>query len=308
MSKTHRGKRGGRKGDTPIFDKALAENVTEKTQYEQWIIALALMRYEWTLPGTCNARYLEERLLFSGHATIAKDPESPVWYSIGSAGMGDLNPYGEPLTWQCMGADGKTLFNADWSSGVYIWDRESHVCLWPKLSALADKLSRYARTEGINLLHQFTPYLITAPEEQVQGVQNVFAQMVAGQPAIIGYESLSTLAESGVQALSTNVEWIGDKLQAGALGCWGEVFRILGIPHLQYEKKERLITDEADTTLAPTRLMLDDGLRAREKAADYLYDTFGLDVDVRVNPMIEKLFEGEPMDVGSEVDTDGQAL
>lgn len=295
MGKTHRGKRGGGRNSTPVFDKALAENITEKTQYEQWIIALALMRYEWDLPATCNARYLEERLLFTGHATIAQDPSSPVWYSIGSAGRGDLNAYGEPLTWQCIGANGQTVFEADWSTGAYIWDRESHVCLWPKLSALADKLSRYARTEGVNLMHQFTPYIVTAPEEQVQSVQNVFAQMVAGQVAVIGYEQLGQLASSGIDALTTGVEWIGDKLQAGALGCWGEVFRILGIPHLQYEKKERLITDEAETTLAPTRLMLDDGLRARERAADYLYSEFGLNVDVRVNPMIEDMFAGEPV-------------
>lgn len=301
MGKTHRGKRGGGRKTSPIYDKALAVNGIEAAQYLQWITSLALMRYEWEgLPDTCSPRFLEQTLLYTGHATIARD-KSGAWLTLQASNIGELNPYGDPVRWQCIGMNGRVYFESDWSRGVYMFDRKSRACLWAKLSLLADKLARYSRTENVNLLHQFTPYLITAPDEQVQSVQNVFAQVVAGQPAIVGYDSLSDLVSNGIQAIQTNVEWRGDKLQAGALGVWGEVFRILGIPHLQYEKRERLITDEAETTLAPTRLALMDGLEGRREVLGDLA-RLGIHASVRINPVIERLFEGEPQ--GGEVSRD----
>ena len=294
--KTHRGRRGSGRGQrtNDVYNQALAENTIEFTQYMEWITSLAMSRFEYEgLPETCDARYLEECLLYFGQATIAAPEDMPdIYFSIQAAATGELTPYGKPMRWRCIGADGKTNFAASWETGTFIYDRKSRANLWGKLESCAKRLARYSRTENINLMHQFTPYLVTAPEEQVQSVQNVFAQTVSGQAAVVGYEALSDLIKNGIDTIDTQVEWIGDKLQTGALGTWSEVFRILGIPHLQFEKAERMITDEAETTLVPTRLMLEDALAAREEGLDWFNKRFGFNATVSVNPTIQALYDG----------------
>lgn len=307
--KTHRGKRGSGKSK-PTYNQALAENALDYTQYLQWITSLALSRFEYEgLPDTCDARYLEESLLFYGNATIAAPEDTPdIFYSIRAAAQNELTPYGKPKQWRCLGADGVTNFAATWDTGTYIYDRKSRACLWGKLDSCARRLARYSRTENVNLLHQFTPYLITAPEEQVQSLQNVFAQTISGQAAVIGYEALADLVSQGITTIQTNVEWIGDKLQTGALGCWGEVFRILGIPHLQFEKSERLITDEAETTLVPTRIMLEDCLYARQEGLEWFNKRFGFNVQVKINPTIEAMYEGMQVNREEASDDDDSSV
>ena len=302
MGKTHRGKRGGRRnrpacgGPVPSSYGAVNQAVgfynLEYSQYLAWIVAIAQTRFVWSgLPDTCDERFLERALIMTGHASIAKVPETGVWMSLQAASMGDLNAYGNPVRWQCIGYNGKAFYEAGIDTGVYAYERRSRANLWGKLTLLARKLAKYARTESVNLSHQFTPFLITAPEEQVQSVSNVYAQLDEGQPAVVGYKGLGELVKDGIGAIDTKVEWKGDKLQSGALGVWGEVFRILGIPHLAFEKRERMITDEAQTTLVPTKLMLEDALNARLDACREL-ERFGLSVSVEVNPEITMLFEG----------------
>lgn len=292
MAKAHRGKRGsGRAKKQNIYDQALAENTIEFTQYLDWIASLALSRFVYSgLPDSCDAEYLEQCLLFDGHATIAHLPDDPsTWLSVAASGAHGLTAYGKPVEWQALAANGST-FDVSWDTGTYIFDRKSRTCFWPKLEGCAHRLARYSRTENVNLIHQFTPFLVTAPEDKILDLQNVFAQTISGQVAILGLDALAEVVSNGVTTVDTQVEWIGDKLQSGALGVWSEVFRILGIPHLQFEKRERMITDEAQTTMGPTRLMLDDCLEARRAGVEWINKLFGLNIQVEINPIIAEMF------------------
>ena len=61
----------------------------------------------------------------------------------------------------------------------------------------------------------------------------------------------------------------------------------LGIPHLAFEKGERMIEDEARANTAPTNVMLLDCLQARREFAEKANRKFGLDNHVYFNEDLE---------------------
>lgn len=313
--------RGGRpRGMTQpavYSDTALAKNAVQMMEYQNWMLAILQQRFIWEgLPETCDERYLERKLAIAGVATIAHDVTLPdVWMSVGAGAYGDRDAYNNPISWQAIGENGKAIFQVNrYANGVMVYDRKSRIEFWPKMCGIARKMAVYSRVEETNVLQQSTPYIVAAPEEQIMAAANVLGRLMAGDAAVYGYESLGSIAEDAIKVFPMKAEWLGDKLQAGALGCMSEFFRLAGIPHLQFEKGERMITDEARNSAAPTRLMLDDALKAREQAAREFNELSGLNVSVKVNPVIENMYNdlaarggGEDGAVPSAGDGDGMA-
>ena len=61
----------------------------------------------------------------------------------------------------------------------------------------------------------------------------------------------------------------------------------LGIPHLAFEKGERMIEDEARANTAPTNIMLMDCLKARRDFCEVANAKFGLELGVYFNEDLE---------------------
>ena len=53
-----------------------------------------------------------------------------------------------------------------------------------------------------------------------------------------------------------------------------------------FEKKERLITDEIENSTTHSNLILWDGLRNRQKGANYINKCFGTKINVEINPVL----------------------
>lgn len=279
----------------PTQNYALNANVVDAQEYLNWILSLCLLRYEWHgLPNTCSERFLETCLNLSGCATICFDEKTPdAVLTLNAGSYSEYNVYGEPTAWAAMGVGtGQTEFFTvkKGINGVFVWDRYSRLCFWPKLTRLANKLARYARTEDVNLFQQNTPYIVTAPEDKIIDVQTAFGAIAAGQPAIVGYDGLSETINNGIKVANTGAEWKGEQFQKGALGVWSEIFRLIGIPHVAFEKAERINVDEAKTAYAPARLMLDDGLKARQEACDEWNRLFNANISVNISPYVESMY------------------
>lgn len=297
MSNNRRGKRGSGKTKRnqcsyPQQNQAIASNQLQYSAYLSWLFSLAVNTFEWQgLPPGCDARYLEMSLCAYGTATVAHKPDESIWWSLRAGGGSEPNAYGNPTRWQAMGDNGRVFFDVTPENGFLVWERKSRTMMYPKLDMLARKLAKYERVESVNLSHQFVPWMVETTEEQAYTVENILAQALSGQVAVFGVGGAFDGIKDGINATSTKTEWIGDKLQKGALGVWGEAYRIMGIPHLQFEKTERMITDEAQTTLVPTRISLDDRLESRMELVRWLHDVGFADADVRVSPRIAEGFE-----------------
>jgi len=245
--------------------------------YRQWILSMAINRYKWlNLPETCDERYLEFTLLRNGVASIAYPEKMPgVFFSTMTNLDGRWNVYDTPCHWQSIGNNGWN-FNASPKTGVLVYENRLRMPTWQQIEYFARRLAALDRVEDINMQQQRTPYLITAPREQVNDAKQMYKQIAGGEPAILGKSNLSAI---NIEAINTGVPYLGKELSDKKLALWDEIYNFLGISHVG-QKSERLTSEEVSASNEPSNLMALDGLTARRDAAETLNTRFGLDVHV----------------------------
>lgn len=264
------------------------------------LIRLATNRFRWDgLPDTVNIKYLEMCLLTNGYATIAHPDNNELenlWYGLQVSTMGDLSPYGEPMEWRAMGANGKTWFDVrEGKNGVLIYNSNQFVnsfvpgydSTWNMIQFLARKLAHYERTEDSNLAMQQTSWFVTCSQEKKMDAINMFKNLNGYEPAIIASPTFRD--EIGIDVIKTDVPFLGEQLTNGKRNVLNQAYTYLGIPHLDYEKTERMITSEAQGQNAPTTIRLLDALQPRRRAAERLGKLLGTEVTVTLNSDLETI-------------------
>jgi len=260
------------------------------------VLRLALSRFRWEgLPDTCNARFLEWSLITNGMATFAYEPNdaSKTWLSLKAVPLGKYSPYGEPLNWQALGygdsvaqgdADGNYTipFNVEYGkNGVIIYENVSWINPWPMLRKLAMKLTRYDRTEDINLAMQFAQVMFECPKDQKQQLINTVKGIAGFEPITMGIEGYAN--EVSMSVLTSGVPLVTDQLHSGKHNIMSELYTFLGIDHLAFEKNERMTDRETGANDTPTGVFLADELKARQDAAEWLSERIGSEVTVSLN-------------------------
>ena len=263
-------------------ERAFAKNLTE-------LLALAMNRFRWVnLPDTCDERFLEWCLHRNGTATICHERDMPdVWQSLICSPYGEFDSYGIPLKWRASGFGNKThMYDVDNDTGVIVYYSYSRQNPWNALEMFARKMAHYERTEDINLTHQHKPWVFTAPQEKKLELTNLLKQAMGGEPAVLGDKSYLDITKA-VTAIDTKVPLVTLDLARSKQNVLNDALLYLGIPHLAFEKGERMIEDEARANTAPTNIMLLDCLKARRQACDKLNRRFGLNIEVYFNEDLE---------------------
>lgn len=253
------------------------------------LISIALNRFRWEgLPDTCDARYMEKQLLRTGLVTMShkKDDIVPVLTTLQAMPFGKYNMYGLPTRWRAVGYDGVTNYNCDDKNGVLCWYSYSRVYPWNALEIYARRMAHYERTEDVNLTQQMKPFIGIAPQEKKLELVNLLKQVEGGEPAILGDTGLEQLVDK-VSVLDLKVPLITEELAQGYQNTLNAALLFLGVPHLAFEKGERMIEREAMANTAPTTVMLLDCLQARREFCKKVNAKFGLDVHVYFNDDLE---------------------
>lgn len=247
------------------------------------LLSLAMNRFRWVnLPDTCDARFLELQLHKCGIATFCHAEGMPdVWQTLVANPYGEFNCYGIPVKWRATGYD-QTNYEVTPETGELIYYSFSRLNPWTMLDMYARKLANYERTEDVNLFHQRKPMVFVAPQEKKLELTNMLKQVDGFEPAILGDGNFSNLVDD-VKAIDTKVPLITEELGRSWQNSLNQALLYLGIPHLAFEKGERMIEDEARANSAPTNIMLLDCLQARRQACDSINRKFGFDIEVHFN-------------------------
>lgn len=285
------------------------------------LLALAINRFRWEgLPETCDARYLEKILHRNGVATLSykRDEPARIYTTLQAMPTGVYNMYGLPTTWRAVGYDGLTDYEVDGENGELCYYSYARVSPWNALEIYARKMAHYERTEDVNLTQQMKPFIGIAPQEKKLELVNLLKQVQGGEPAILGDEGFLDLVNK-VTVLDTKVPIITEELARSHQNVLNQALLYLGIPHLAFEKGERMIEDEARANTAPTNIMLLDCLDARREFVAKANKKFGLNIRVYFNEDLESynfnythnieqmaqddyLGMNEPKEVGSDAD------
>lgn len=263
------------------FRDAILMNDATYNDYLMRMKKIALSMFEWlNLPDTMNARYLEQCLFYNGQAGLLYD-EDYGFINTQVADSGYINIYGLPTKLNCYS------FRFNKMRELYIpnsnlppeeevilvmnnYDRmptSATICLF------AQRLTEAQRTADINIKAQRTPILIPVDQKQYYTMKKMYEEYDGNTPAI--YADKNLINADMLKAIKTDAPFIANDIMEYKRLIWNEFLSTLGISNLD-EKRERLITSEADSNNELINMNMQSLLIPRKQACKEFNEKFGL--------------------------------
>lgn len=162
------------------------------------------------------------------------------------------------------------------------------------MELFALRLYEAERTADINIKAQKTPVLLLMDEKQRLTMENLYSQYEGNRPIIFGDKN--SLGENVIKAINTQAPFIADKIIDYKKEIWNEALTFLGINNIIVDKKERLITDEANSNNELINLNLQSYLAPRQEACRQFNEKFGFtgtdkEISVRVRSDLHNIIK-----------------
>lgn len=284
------------KNNYEFIDSATLNNETFQ-DYLYRLRKLALSRFKWTLPKSMNGIWLEKCLYEFGMASFLKDKNYGL-INTKCCSSGDLNIYGLPTRLNCYsfeyqsirklytGLEGKTDAQIEYlenSEAILVPNNWDFIPTESTLLLYAYRLYQADRTCDVNIGAMRTPVLILVPDNQKLAMENLYVQYEGNRPVIFGDKD--SLSPDSIRSIKTDAPFISDKIMDYKKKIWNEALTFLGINNIQEDKKERLITDEANQNNEVINLNLQSYLEPRQEACRQFNEKFrltGTDKEIKV--------------------------
>lgn len=263
------------------FADAMLVNSATYIDYLERMKKIALSMFEWVnLPDSMNARYLEMTLYYKGQAALLWD-EDYNFINTQAADSGYFNIYGLPTKLNCYSYSynkerelyipGSNLPAEE--ECILVMNNFQRIPTCSTIELYAERLTDAQRTADINIKAQKTPILMLTDKNQELSLKNVYAQYDGNSPVITGDKNL--LAENSITVLKTDAPFIANDIRVYMREIWNDFLTFLGISNLS-EKRERLITSEADSNNELVNMNMQSYLIPRKQACKEFNDKFGL--------------------------------
>ena len=275
----------------------LLNDLTYRTHYDKNRL-ICLNEYEWSgLPDGIESRHIE-RLLFSpGFAVFFRDPEMSYMCLEGSPD-GRINVYGDPLGYRVHGVGYQRHVKAD--DCVIIRNNLLALPTEPFIQHYVNKITEAERTMDVNIKACKTPVVFACDDKDVLTFKRIFQQVDGNVPAIFADRGLNL---DSIQAFLTGVKFMGNELMDYKRSVESDLLTFIGQNNTPVDKKERLITDEAESNNQLIASFAELQFSARQDACKVINEKFGLSVSVRKRETVEKPVEtgergGEDAELG----------
>lgn len=268
--------------DKQFESSAILNNLT---YYDFYTILkeIAVSRFiYYNVPSTIDTEFIEETLFNFGYISLFHD-EIIGDLALQCCSIGNKDVYNKPIKWRVYSANGYTK-ECDKSNAVIMYGNRTHTRARDLCIKYAKKLYLADRTQDINVNAQKTPIIIKASQTQRLTMLNLYQKYDGNQPYIFADKNLDL---KDVDVLDTNAPYVADKLQEHKIAIWNECMTYLGIANLSINKKERLITDEVLRSQGGTLACREGALYSRKTALEYYNNLYGLNIDVKFNPIYE---------------------
>lgn len=269
-------RRFGKKVKNGSFWESLEQNRESYMLYFNRFLELSISMFEWkNIPDSIDPRFLELALFYDGMAVWFKDEELGDYLCLQCMIGGDLDHYRIPKIRNAYAVNGyhKTL---DEKNSVIIFNNMIHTNSALQVLAAAERLWDYDRIIDVNVRTQKTPVLIRCDETQRLTMKNVYKKFDGNEPAIFADKNFRP---DDVSVLKTDAPFIADKVYTLKTQYWNETLTYLGISNVSFQKKERIISDEAIRQSGGTIASRYSRLNARRQACDQINKMFGLNIE-----------------------------
>lgn len=295
-----------------MFKDNLLVNELTYIDYLERFKRICLSMFEWrNLPKTMNAQWLERCLYYDGKASLLKDKKYG-FINTRCASDGSLNIYGFPTSLNCYSFDYQSfrkLYTGiipnlteaqkeQWEFWQCIlvqnnWDRTPTA---GSMELFALRLYVAERTCDVNIKAQKTPVMLVVDEQQRTMMENLYSQYEGNKPFIFGDKK--QLSNEVLRSINTQAPFVADKVMDYKKEIWNEALTFLGINNIMVDKKERLVSDEANSNNELINLNLQSFLAPRQEACRQFNEKFGLtgtdkEISVRVRSDLHNIIKNE---------------
>lgn len=253
----------------------LLNNLTFRALYDKYRL-IAVNAFQWDgLPDGIMERHVETQLFQYGKAIFYRS-EGKGFMCLKCQDSGQVNVYGDPLSYLAHGIAHQERVNAE--ECVIIENNKLRLATDPFVMFYVNKLTEAERTMDVNIKACKTPVIFACDDKDVLTFKRIFQQVDGNVPAIYADRGLNM---DSIQAFQTGVKFMGKDLQDYANAVENKLLTFLGLNNTPVDKKERLITDEAQANNQLIQSFADLQLEARERAAKEINSMFGLNVTVK---------------------------
>ena len=263
------------------FRDAVLLNDDTYFDYMNRMKKIALSMFEWVnLPRSMNARYLEMCLYYNGQASLLYD-EDYGFINTQAVDAGYINIYGLPTKLNCF----SYRFNKErelYVPGsdlppeeecILVMNNYDRVPTGSTISLFAMRMTEATRTCDTNIKAQRTPILLPTDQRQYFSMKKMYEEYDGNTPVIFGDKNLTGL--DSIKAIKTDAPFVANDVMEYKREIWNEFLTFLGVSNLS-EKRERLITSEADSNNELVNLNMQSYLIPRKEACELFNEKFGL--------------------------------
>lgn len=303
-----------------FIDSAILNDATY-LDYLDRFKKVALSIFEWVnLPKSMNARWLEMCLFYKGQASLLKDKDYG-FINTNCCSNGYINIYGLPSELNCYSFEYNTtrrlytglnpledIEKQQYEDAILVQNNFESIPTCGTLELFAYRLYEAQRTCDTNVKAQKTPVMVVCDETQRLMMENLYNQYDGNQPFIFGDKQ--QLDTSMLKAINTTAPIVFDKLEEYKKEIWNDALSFLGINNINIDKKERLITGEANANNEFINLNLQSYLIPRQEACKKFNELFGLtgtdkEISVRVRSDLNNIIKNE-MSIVTDYNEDGK--
>lgn len=240
----------------------LLNNLTFKCIFDKYRL-VAVNAFEWDgLPEGIREEHIE-RLLFSrGRAVFFRDPRMS-WMCLEGDDSGQVNVYGDPLGYIVHGFNYNRRLSAE--ECVVIENNKLRLATEPFVMFYTNKIAEAERTMDVNIKACKTPVVFACDDKDVLTFKRIFQQVDGNAPAIFADRGLNL---DSIQAYQTGAKFLGNDLSDYVNSVESDLLTFLGLNNTAVDKKERLITDEAEANNQLISSFADLQLEARQRACE----------------------------------------
>lgn len=257
-------------------DWRLQENLREYDFYFKKYQNLIMNLFKWeNLPDGISARYIEEKLFYSGSVIFFKSKLG--FYVVSKATPIGNNHYEEPIGYNAYGVDGINEY-VKACDCVVIWNNIFREGSINTVNFYAKRQSNVRKTFDVNLEQMKNPYIISCSEGQRETVKQIMKDKSDGVPYIYVSDTFNDLNSFKVFNLDVK-NYTKDLIEVE--NCLeNECLTTIGIDNVNIYKRERLINAEATQNNEQIALSKNSMYSARRKAMEEINLKYGLNINV----------------------------
>lgn len=251
-----------------------------ETQYEN----IAVQMIQWEGMPDEIPKYAPERWLYlQGQATFFKI-EATGEYAIlpVAAGSVNLDIYGRPMNWRAFAVGDSeqaryiNSLELNTDNAVMIWNNQRHTADVGYVNYLVNQMVNVDRTLDINMMLMRTPFVLKATDDSSLTMQNLIRNISDSDVFILKNENAGV--DRDVDVLDLGIDFLGVELSEQFETFHDRILRYFGVDYLPVEKKERMVTDEANANNQELEIRRDTRLEYRRVACDEIKKLFGVTI------------------------------